>query len=117
MKLDDLRTYQIAMEISEQIWEIVAKWNYFEKDTIGKQLVRAADSIAANISEGYGRFHYKENKHFCYYSRGSLYETKTWLTKAHNRNLISNKDFASFEEEINTIAIKLNKYIKSIGKN
>jgi len=117
MKLDDLRTYQIAMEISEQIWEIVAKWNYFEKDTIGKQLVRAADSIAANISEGYGRFHYKENKHFCYYSRGSLYETKTWLTKAHSRNLISNKDFASFEEEINTIAIKLNKYIKSIGKN
>lgn len=116
MKLEEMRTYQLAMEMAERIWEIVNKWNYFEKDTIGKQLVKAADSIAANLSEGYGRFHYKENKQFCYYSRGSLYETKTWIAKAHNRKLISDEDFASFQKEINTIAIKLNNYINSIGK-
>jgi len=44
-------------------------------------LIKAVDSVAANISEGFGRYHYKEAKHFSYYSRGSLYETKTWLTK------------------------------------
>jgi len=104
------------MEMAERIWEIVLKWRYFEKDTIGKQLVKAADSISANLSEGYGRFHYKENKQFCYYSRGSLYETKTWLAKAHNRKLISDEDFASFQKENKTIAIKLNNYINSIGK-
>jgi four helix bundle protein len=116
LKLEELQTYQLAMEMADKIWDIVIKWDYFAKDTVGKQLVKAADSIAANLSEGYGRFYYKENKQFCYYSRGSLYETKTWLTKGHNRNLITDDDFASFQKEINTIAIKLNNYINSIGK-
>lgn len=116
MKLEELQVYQLAMEIGEKIWIIVKDWNYFEKDTIGKQLVRAADSVAANLSEGFGRFHFKEAKNFSYYSRGSLFETKTWLTKANNRNLIKEEDFLKFEKEINIIEIKLNNYINSIGK-
>ena len=93
MKLDELNVYKLSMEMAERIWEIVLKWDYFQKDTMGKQLVRAADSIAANLSEGFGRYHYKENVNFSYYSRGSLFETKTWLTKAHNRNLITDESF------------------------
>lgn len=104
------------MEPGEKVWNLVDKWNYFAKDTVGKQLVRSADSIAANLSEGFGRFHYLENKHFSYYSRGSLYETKTWITKAHNRQLINDSDFDSFSNDINYIGKMLNNYIKSIGK-
>ena len=96
MKLEELNVYQLSMSIAEEIWDIVKKWDYFTKDTVGKQLVRAADSIAANLSEGFGRFFYKEERQFCYYSRGSLYETKTWLTKASNRGLINTKDFEKF---------------------
>jgi len=116
MKLEELNVYKMSMEIAERIWEIVLKWDYFQKDTMGKQLVRAADSIAANLSEGFGRYHYKENVNFSYYSRGSLFETKTWLTKAHNRNLITDESFETFNTEIDTIGIKLNNYIKTIGK-
>jgi len=116
MKLDELEVYNLAMDVGEQVWNIVNKWNYFAKDTVGKQLVRAADSVAANLSEGYGRFFYKENKQFCYYSRGSIYETRTWLTKAHNRELIEKKDFDLLLNQVETIAVKLNNYIKSIGK-
>jgi four helix bundle protein len=116
LKLEELQTYQLAMEMADKIWDIVIKWDYFAKDAVGKQLVKAADSIAANLSEGYGRFYYKENKQFCYYSRGSLYETKTWLTKAHNRKLLTDDDFAAFQKNIDTIGIKLNNYINSIGK-
>jgi len=50
----DLSKFKIidqAKQISESIWELIIQWNYFEKDTIGKQLVRAADSISANLSE------------------------------------------------------------------
>lgn len=90
--------------------------NYFEKDTIGKQFVRAADSIAANLSEGFGRYFYKENKQFCYYSRGSLYETKTWLSKAKNRSLIGDEQFKEFNDVCDLIRKKLNGYINSIGK-
>ncbi len=116
MKLEELKVYGLSMEIGERVWSYVNKWDYFEKDTIGKQLVRAVDSVAANLSKGFGRFHYKKTKNFSYYSRGSLYETKTWITKAKNRGLISEKDFLIFKEKINLIGKMLNNYIKSIGK-
>ncbi|MDA3862119.1 MAG: four helix bundle protein [Melioribacteraceae bacterium] len=115
MKLEELRVYNMSMEMGEKVWSIVNRWEYFTRDTIGKQLVRSADSVAANLSEGFGRFHYKEAKNFSYYSRGSLYETKTWLTIAKNRGFISEEDFLEFEKEINSIGIKLNNYINSIG--
>jgi four helix bundle protein len=116
MKLEELQVYQLAMEIGEKIWKVVINWNYFEKDTVGRQLIKAADSVSANLSEGFGRFFYKENKQFCYYSRGSLYETLTWLTEANNRNLINGSDYDHFCNDINTIGKKLNSYINSIGK-
>jgi four helix bundle protein len=117
MRLEELKVYQLSMEIAEKIWSIVIKWDYFSKKTVGEQIVRASDSIAANVSEGYGRFHYQENKHFCYYARGSISETKTWLTKANNRDLISEKDYKSLESSLEIIHKKLNSYINSIGKS
>jgi four helix bundle protein len=115
MNIFDLDVYKQSMEIGEKVWSIVNKWNYFEKDSIGNQLVKAVDSVAANLSEGYGRYHFKDKKNFGYYSRGSLYETRTWLEKAQNRNLITENDFKYFRENINIIGRLLNGYIKSIG--
>jgi four helix bundle protein len=116
MKLDEFKVYQLSMEMADKIWIIVDGWDYFAKDTVGKQLVRAVDSVAANLSEGYGRYHFRENIHFCYYSRGSLSETKTWLTKAKNRKLLKSPDYELFTRQIEDIGIRLNNYIKSIGK-
>jgi four helix bundle protein len=117
MKLEELQVYPLSMDIAERIWAIVINWNIFEKDTVGKQLVRAVDSVAGNLSEGFGRYFYKENKQFCYYSRGSLFETKTWLRKAVNRKLIEEKDYLIFVGELETIGVKLNNYIKTIGNS
>jgi four helix bundle protein len=116
MKLEEFNVYQMAMETGEEVWKIVIKWDYFAKDTIGKQFVRAIDSVAANLSEGVGRYHYKEAKNFSYYSRGSLFESKTWLTKAHNRNLIETEDYNRISADLESIGVKINNYIKSIGK-
>ncbi|MEJ2615094.1 MAG: four helix bundle protein [Ignavibacteriaceae bacterium] len=116
MNIEELQVYQLSMEIGEKIWEIVYRWNFFEKDTIGKQMVRAADSVAANLSEGFGRLSYKENKQFCYYSRGSLFETKTWLTKAKNRKLILEDEYENIMKEFEKVGKKLNSYINSIGR-
>lgn len=116
MKLEDLKVYQSAMDIGEAVWQTVEHWNYFARDTVGKQLVKAADSIAANISEGFGRYHFKEARQFSYYARGSLFETKTWLQKARNRSLVADTDFHQLQGELDALSIKLNKYIKSIGK-
>jgi four helix bundle protein len=117
MLLEELEVYRLAMDIGDRVWTEVAGWDFFAKDTVGKQLVRAADSVAANISEGFGRYHYKENKHFNYYGRGSLFETKAWLSKAVKRNLISVENHKNFEQDINHLGRMLNAYIKSIGNN
>ena len=117
MRLEDLQVYQLAMDIGEKVWKFVRGWDYFSKDTVGKQLVRAADSIAANLSERYGRFFYKENRQFCYYSRGSLQETKTWIKKSYDRSLIDDAAFQSLSRDLDNLSVKLNNYIKTIGKN
>jgi four helix bundle protein len=115
MRLEELEVYRLVMGIGERIWQIVSGWDFFAKDTVGKQFVRAIDSVAANLSEGFGRFHYNENRHFGYYGRGSLFETRTWLTKAHNRSLVSDEDFTGLSGSLDTMGRRLNAYIKSIG--
>ncbi len=82
MKIEDLEIYNLSMNLSDKIWNLVCQWEYFAKDTVGKQWVRAADSIDANISEGFGRFTSKDSKNFYIIARGSMQESKTWLTKA-----------------------------------
>ena len=116
MRLEDLQVYQLAMDIGERVWEIVVRWDFFAKDTVGKQLVKATDSMAANLSEGFGRFYYKENKQFCYYSRGSQHEAVTWLRKAQRRGLIDPEDFRFILTDMDTFAFRLNNYINSIGR-
>lgn len=116
IKLIDLEVYKVALEIGDEVWDIVIKWDHFNRDTLGKQFTNAADSIALNIGEGYGRFHFKENKNFNYYARGSAFESTACLRKAHKRKLVS--------DEVNTVLRKVferyfrleNAYINSIGK-
>jgi four helix bundle protein len=117
LKLEDLEIYQLSMDIGEKVWRIVERWDYLSKKTIGTQLIKAADSIAANISEGFGRFHYKEAKQFSYYARGSLFETKTWLTKSNKRNLLKQSEYEQIVKKIDALGVKLNNYINSIGRN
>ena len=111
MKLEDLEIYNLAMNLAEKVWCICVKLQYFEKRTVGLQLVKACDSISSNISEGWGRNTFKENRAFLYIARGSLCESKTWLTKLKNRNLITINCFNELLIEINTLGIKLNNYI------
>src|SRR5690349_897234 len=89
---ENLRVYQISEEIADRIWELVMKWDYFARDTIGKQLVRAADSVGANIAEGDGRGSYADNRRFVRTARGSLNEVKHFLRRAYRRKLLKADD-------------------------
>ena len=116
MELEELNIYRLAMDLGEKAWKATENWKNFERDTIGKQLVRAADSVAANISEGYGRFHFRESVNFMYYARGSLFEVKTWFTKAFNRNLIDENQNNILLQDIKDLGVKLNNYISTIKR-
>ncbi len=111
-EIEDLRIVKEAEEIADAIWDEVINWEYFAKDTIGRQLVRAADLTGSNIVESQGRFHPKDVIHFLYMARGSLKETKFWL----RRKLISQQKYDSFIVRIDGLAPQLNAFIKSQQK-
>ncbi len=115
LRFEDLRVFQLAEKLCDEIWSIVLPWRYFEKNTVGLQLVKAADSIGANIAEGAGRGTPKENKRFVRISRGSLNETKYWIRRAIRRSLINDEKGAFLREMIDELGPSLNAYLKSIG--
>jgi four helix bundle protein len=115
MRLEDFKVYQVSMEIGEEVYNLAGRWEYFDRKTLGMQIVRAADSIAANISEGYGRYSYKETKVFLYYARGSAQETRTWITKAGNRNLITAAEAKILCSKMDFCLAMINGLTKSIG--
>lgn len=114
-RFQDLQVYQLAEKLSDEIWEIVNDWEYLAKDTVGKQLIRSADSIGANIAEGVGSGTYQENRRFAMIARGSLNETQHWLRRAFCRNILKTEQVDQLKSLINELAPKLNAYIKSIG--
>jgi four helix bundle protein len=112
---EELHVYQLSEKLSDEIWNIVGGWNHFAKDTVGKQLVRAADSIGANIAEGSGRGAYQDNRRFVKIARGSLYEVRHWIRRASARDLLDSAQAQSVTILIDELAPKLNAYLRSIG--
>ena len=108
---EKLDVYRLSEEIADLIWDIVAGWPAFARDTVGKQIVRAADSIGANIAEGVGRGTHLDNKRFVRNGRGSLYETQHWLRRAYRRKLLK-----ALKPLVDELAPRLNAYLKSIGR-
>ena len=78
-----------------------------------KQLVRAADSISANIAEAFGRYHYKDRQKFGYYARGSFEETKSWLRKCYQRELLNENQKEIIIAYVNQMGPKLNSLINT----
>src|SRR4051794_36574422 len=105
---EKLRVYQLAEKLSDEIWVIVVAWNSLARDTMGKQLVRAADSIGANIAEGCGRGSYQDNRRFVRIARGSLDETKHWLRRAFRRGLLSSEQVSMLKPVLDELAPSLN---------
>jgi four helix bundle protein len=113
---ETLRVYQLAEKLADEVWAAVKGWDGFAKSTIGRQMVRAADSVGANIAEGTGRGSFQDNRRFVRTARGSLNETRHWLRRAHARNLLSKETTQKIKPLIDELAPKLNAYLKSIGE-
>ena len=112
---EKLRVYRLSEKLADALWNIVTGWSYFERDTIGKRLVRAGDSIGANIAEGIGRGRFLDNRRFVRIARGSLNETKHWLRRAHKRGLLTAEQVSELKPILEQLAPMLNAYLNSIG--
>lgn len=114
MDLSKFNLIDDTRQFSNIIWEEVILWGFFEKDTVGKQLVRAADSIAANLSEAHGRYSFADRKRFGYYARGSLCETITWLNLCVTRGLIEQETEQALQTRLQLISKQINAYINHL---
>lgn len=117
---ETLEVYQLSERLSDTIWHTVLTWDNLAKDTLGKQLIRSADSVGANIAEGSGRNSGKDQLYFLRIARGSLYETKHWLRRAYKRNLLTPNLIDSLKELLDLLIRKLNSYysyLKAKEKN
>jgi four helix bundle protein len=110
LKFEELRVLQVAEQVADGLWRQVMQWEVFARDTVGKQMTRAADSIGANIAEAYGRYHYGEKLQFLYYARGSLFESKYWLNRASARHLLPSADAADYTMQLTDLARQLNSF-------
>src|SRR5688572_21249591 len=111
----NLHVYRLSEQLADDVWAIASKWRGLARDTIGKQLVRAADSIGANIAEGTGRGSYQDNRRFVRTARGSLNETQHFLRRAYRRKLMTEPQIKALKTVIDELAPRLNAYLKSIG--
>jgi four helix bundle protein len=100
----DLAVYQRARSLADELREAALGWTPFDRDSVGLQMIRAADSVAANIAEAGGRRTVKDKTHFLLIARASLLETEHWVDCAHARGLIAK----SYDDRIAEIARPLN---------
>ena len=92
-KLKDIVAYTISSTLSDYIWEIVSRWDWFNKSSLGTQFIRSIDSVSANIAEGFGRYGKKDKIKFYRYSYGSIKESLDWNEKAKVRKLITDEQY------------------------
>jgi four helix bundle protein len=112
---ENLQVYKLSEKLADEVWTVVTSWEQFAKTTVGRQMVRAADSVGANIAEGSGRRSFQDNRRFVRMARGSLNETKHWLRRAYRRGLLNTEDIKRIRPIIDELAPKLNAYLQSIG--
>ncbi|MDT8392756.1 MAG: four helix bundle protein [Bacteroidales bacterium] len=110
--LENYSAYNKSFALSNYVWNIIIHWEYFEKETLGKQFTRAVDSISANIAEGFGRFSKKDKIRFYYYSLGSTHESIDWNKKCINRSIISHEEFIHIKTSLEILPKEINQLIR-----
>jgi four helix bundle protein len=87
-----------------------------ERYRLTDQIIRSSRGITSAISEGYGRFYYKENIQYCRIARGSLMETLEHLITALDEDYISDEILQRLNTQIDTCGKLLNGYINYLRK-
>ncbi|HEX9654588.1 MAG TPA: four helix bundle protein [bacterium] len=100
----------------KSVSNLVRKFPVEEKFRLADQIIRSSHSVAANIAEGFGRFHYQENIQFCRQARGSLSETLEHLICAFDEGFIDQKTFEEYQAMIARCLKLLNGYIAYLKK-
>jgi four helix bundle protein len=113
---EDLNCWKMGRELRNEVKDLIKTFPDFEKYELVSQMRRSSRSVTHNISEGYGRFHYKENIQFCRTSRGSLYELLDQFITSLDEGYINEEEYQKYKKRVNDCLAVLNGYINYLKK-
>ncbi len=114
--LSDLSAWQKARELRLSIARVAKSFPSYERYRLSDQIIRSSRSIPANIAEGFGRYHFKENAQYCRQARGSLIETQEHLVCAFDEGYIDQKMLNEEMGNTKKCLKVLNGYISYLSK-
>ena len=107
----DLNVWKEARSFQLFIFNLSKSFPPEEKYKLSDQIIRSSRSIAANIAEGHGRFHFQEQIQFCRQARGSLSEVLNHIYTAFVCNYISKEQVIEIENKADLFLKLVNGYI------
>lgn len=113
---ENLECWKAATIVRRTVIKTIKDFPSHEKFALTDDMRRASRSATHNIAEGFGRFHYQENIQFCRVSRGSLFELIDQIITAHDEGYVTETEYKSIREQIETALRLLNGYINYLEK-
>jgi four helix bundle protein len=95
-----LEVYKRAAKLADALHDAALRWTSFDLWTTGVQLVRAADSVSANIAEAGGRRSLGDERRFLFIARGSAFELEHWIETACRRGLLTDEHLLTEAKEV-----------------
>ena len=113
---EELTVWKLARQFRHRIYQVSEEWPRREMYGLTAQIRDAAVSVTANIAEGYGRYHYRENIQLCRISRGSVNEVLDHLYTALDEGYISKETFDELYAQGREVERVLNGYINYLQR-
>lgn len=110
--IEETDLFLLFDEVSDWAWDKTAGWEWFEKKSVGMQLVTSLDSVVSNLVEGDGRYRSADGLHFFVMARASAREGRLWIRKAAKRGLVDKQDADKQIEKLESAAKQLNALIQ-----
>ena len=99
----DLIAYQRSFEFANEAHAYAAGWSSGDRWTVGVQLIRALDSVGANLSEAWGRDTRADRRRMVFLARGSSCEVEHWIRVAQARDLALPPDAENRASELSKL--------------
>jgi len=109
-----LRVWQLAHELTLEIYKVTATFPSSEKYGLTAQLRRAAAAVPTNIVEGNARRHRREYIHYCLIARASIAETKYLLRLSLDLGFLSAERYESLFAGYNEVGKMLQAMINQL---
>lgn len=114
MDFTDMTVWQKSIQLLLEIYQLTKQFPPDERYGLSSDMRRAANSVAHNIAEGFGRFEKKDKTRFYKTSRGSSYELISQTTVSSMLQYCNEQKKDELEKGYRQVIDELNAMIKAI---